>query len=252
MAMLSPQERRYLLTCRISKYYEMERQFELVTEFYPARRLTIFIDEEAVMAIRNCDADQAKRLLKKICEKEGNEFSPSIRTSVFCYHMNIDPMMIQLFLASLDTFEEPLPPTQRLAALTREEILAEELPRKVDELAVSLKDGIMENTKTLAIRAKLWEEANPLGEPMYKRKKWIQMVIRAFEVAQIYGCHIDTAREMLREVRERERLEFPESKLRRSVSIKKFCATHNEDEEDLRKHLAILHGDDDDEEEDYD
>jgi hypothetical protein len=159
-------------------------------------------------------------------------------------------MLIQLFLASQDGFNEPLPPTKRLAALTREEILEEKLPRKVNELAVILKDGIMENTQTLAIRSKLWEEANPLGEPMYKRLKWVQMVIRAFEVAQIYGIHIDTAREMLREVREKEREEYGESKLRRHVSIKKFCATHNEDEEDLRKHLAELHGDDDDE--DYD
>jgi hypothetical protein len=100
------------------------------------------------------------------------------------------------------------------------------------------------------LRAKLWEEANPLGEPMYKRKKWVPMVIRAFEVAQIYGCHIDTAQEMLREVREKERENYPDSKLRRYVSIKKFCAVHNEDEEDLRKHLAELHGNDDDDEDD--
>lgn len=251
MALLSPKERRDLLTCRISKFYEMEKQFELVTEFYPARGLTINLDKEAIMAIMNCEADEAKKLLSKIWNKKGIEFMPIVRTSVFCYYMNIDPMLIQIFLASLDTFPEPLPPTRRLAALTREEILAGERPRKAYEIAAFLKDGIMENTKTLAIRAKLWEEANPLGEPMYKRLKWVQMVIRAFEVAQIYGCHIDTAREMLREVREKEREEFPDSKLRRSVSIKKFCATHNEDEEDLRKHLALLHGDDD-EEEDYD
>jgi hypothetical protein len=108
----------------------------------------------------------------------------------------------------------------------------------------------MESAETTALRAKLWEEANQNGEPLYKRKKWVQMVIRAFEVAQIYGCHIDTAQQMLREVREKERETNPDSKVRRYVSIKKFCAVHNEDEEDIRKHLAELHGNDDDDEDD--
>jgi len=249
MPMLSRQERHYLRTSRIFRFYEMQNQFEVVTSFYPARRLTIFADQSAIMKIMNCEAEEADALLKKIGEKEGNEFGPHVRTSVFCDHMGIDEMLIQVFLASLDSFAEPLPPKKRLPALTREEIVAEQ-PRKVYELAALLRDGIMENSETLALRGKLWEEANPLGEAMYKRKKWVQMVIRAFEVAQIYGCHIDTAQEMLREVREKEREIYPESKLRRHVSIKKFCATHNEDEEDLRKHLAELHVADDDEDDD--
>lgn len=245
MPMLSPQERRNLKTSRVTRFYEMEKQFELVTYFYPARRLTINVDQYAIMAIMNCEAKEALALLRKIGKKEGNEFGRILRTSVFCDHMDIDEMLIQMFLASLDSFGEPLPLKKRLPALTREEIAAER-PRTVYQLAELLKDGIMESTKTLALRAKLWEEANPYGELMYKRKKWVQMVIRSFEVAQIYGCHINTAQEMLREVREKEREIFPDSKLRRHVSIKKFCAVHNEDEEDIRKHLAELHGNDDD------
>ena len=54
----------------------------------------------------------------------------------------------------------------------------------------------------------------------------------------------------MREVREKEREAFPNSKLRRYVSIKKFCAVHNEDEENLRKHLAELHGEDYDDDDD--
>jgi hypothetical protein len=249
MPMLSLQERRDLRTSRIARFYEMERQFEVVTYFYPAQRLTINVDQFSIMAIMNCEAKKAVALLRKIGKKVGNEFGTHLRTSVFCDHMGIDEMLIQLFLASLYSYDEPLPPNKRLPALTREEIAAER-PRKVYELAELLQDGIMENTLTLALRAKLWEEANPNGEPMYKRKKFVQMVIRAFEVAQIYGCHINTAQQMLREVREKEREEYPDSKLRRYVSIKKFCATHNEDEEDLRKHLAELHGNDDDDEDD--
>lgn len=227
----------------------MERQFELVTSFYPAQRLTINVNVFAIKDILNCESEKAVALLRKIGKKVGDEFSPLLRTSVFCDHMGIDEMLIQVFLASLDSYDEPFPPQERLPALTREEIAAER-PRKVYELAELLKDGILENTQTLELRAKLYEEANSKGEPMYKRAKWVQMVIRAFEVAQIYGCHINTAQEMLREVREKEREIYPDSKLRRSVSIKKFCAVHNEDEEDLRKHLAELHGNDDDEDAD--
>jgi hypothetical protein len=227
----------------------MDRQFELVTSFYPAQRLTIHVDVFAIMAIMNCKSEKAKGLLRKIGKKVGNEFGPRLRTSVFCDHMHIDEMLIQVFLASLDTYDEPLPPGKTLPALTLEEIAAER-PRKVYELAELLKDGILENTETLELRAKLYEDANPDGEPMFKRKKWVQMVIRAFEVAQIFGCHIDTAREMLRAVREKEQEEYPDSKPRRYASIKKFCAVHHEDEEDLRKHLVELHGNDDDEDDD--
>jgi hypothetical protein len=249
MPMLSLQERHDLRTSRIMRYYEMERQFELVTYFYPAQRLTINVDQFSIMAIMNCEAKEALALLREIGKKEGNEFGLILRTSLFCDHLGIDEMLIQLFLASDKSYDEPLPPQERLPALTTEEIKAER-PRKVYQLAELLRDGIMENAETLALRAKLWEEANPNGEVMYKRKKFVQMVIRAFEVAQIYGCHIDTAQEMLREVREKEWEKNPDSKLRRYVSIKKFCATHNEDEEDLRKHLAKLHQNDDDDEDD--
>jgi len=249
MPMLSRQERHYLRTSRVSRFYEMQNQFEVVASFYPAQRLTIYADQSAIMKIMNCEADEAVALLGKVGKKVGNEIGTQLRTSVFCDHMGIDEMLIQLFLASLDSFTEPLPPKKRLPALTREEIAAER-PRKVYELAEMLRAGIMENAETLAMRGKLWEEANQVGEAMYKRKKFVQMVIRAFEVAQIYGCHIDTAQEMLREVREKEREIYPDNKLRRHVSIKKFCATHNEDEEDLRKHLAELHVEDDDDEDD--
>jgi hypothetical protein len=249
MALLSRYERNKLRTSRIYRFFEMENQFEIVTEFYPSRRLTIHVDQSAIMGIMDCDIKKANKLLKKIGKKVGDESALTYRTSVFCDHLNIDPMLIQLFLASLDLYDEPLLPEKRLPALTRPEIEAER-PRTVCELTALLQGGTMENTETLAIRGQLWEEANPLGEAMYKRKKFVQMVIRVFEVAQIYGCHIKTAQEMLREVRDKDHAHYPGSKLRRFVSIKKFCAVHNEDEEDLRKHLAELHGDEDNEDDD--
>ena len=245
MSMLTPEERRDLKESRIARFYEMEQQFYIVTGFYPAQRLTIYVNQFNIMDIMNCDTDTARGLLKKIGKEVSNEFTPRLRTSDFCYYMDIDEMLIQVFLASLNTYDEPLPPVTTLPALTKEEI-ATQRPRKIYEVKEDLVDGIMENVETLQMRAMLWEEANPNGEAMYKRKKWVQMVIRAFEVAQILGCHITTAQQMLREVREQD--DNPDGKQRRYVSIKKFCAVHNHDEEDVRKHLAELHGADDEEE----
>jgi hypothetical protein len=247
MSLLTPEKRRALKESRIARFYEMEEQFDIVTGFYPAQRLTIHVDQFKIMDIMNCDEDTARGLLKKIGKEVSNEFTPRLRTSDFCYYMDIDEMLIQVFLASLHTNNEPFPPAKTLPALTREEI-ARERPRKIYEVMEDLEDGIMESSETLQMRAMLWEEANPKGEPMYKRKKWVQMVIRAFEVAQIFGIHISTAREMLQEVREKD--DNPTGKQRRYVSIKKFCAVHNHDEEDLRKHLAALHGADDDDDDD--
>jgi hypothetical protein len=247
MSLLTLEERRALKESRIARFYEMEEQFYTVTGFYPAQRLTIHVNLFNIMDIMNCDMDTARGLLKKIGKEVGNEFTPRLRTSDFCYYMYIDEMLIQVFLASLHTDNEPFPPEKTLPALTREEI-ATERPRKLYEVREDLVDGTMENVETLQMRAMLWEEANPNGEAMYLRKKWVQMVIRAFEVAQILGCHIATAQQMLREVREKD--DNPDSKQRRYVSIKKFCAVHNHDEEDVRKHLAELHGADDDDDDD--
>jgi hypothetical protein len=248
--MLTPEERNALRTSRIARFYEMARQFEVVTAIYPAQRLRIYVTEFDIRDIMHCTSDIAVALINKIGVEEKHVSKWRIRTSVFCDHMDIDEMLIQVFLASLYLDEQPLPPKKRLPVLSMDEIAGEQ-PRRVYELRDQLKEGFRENAKTLALRAKLYEKANPDGEPMYKRVKWVQMVIRAFEVAQIYGCHINTAQAMLREVREKDREQYADIPQRRYVSIKKFCAVHNEDEADLRKHLAELHGPDDDDE-DYD
>lgn len=247
--MLTPQERHLLRTSRVARYYEMERQFEVVTAIYPTHRLTIYVNSNEIIEILNCTRDEAVELINKIGMKELDGNPWRIRTSVLCDHLNIDPMFIQVFLASLSILQAAGERKIKLPALTREQIAAER-PRLVFETVKRLQAGFIENTKTLALRAKIYEEKYPMGEPMYKRVKWVQMVIRAFEVAQIYKCTIRNAQTMLREVREDDRTKYPIKKQRRYVSIKRFCEVHNEDEEDLRKHLAELHGPDDDDDDD--
>lgn len=247
--MLTPEERDRLRKSRIDRFYEMERQFEVVTAIYPRQRLTIFINEYEIRSIMHWNGDKAVALINEIGVTEMYASKYRIRTSVFCDYMDIDEMLIQVFLASLSLDDAPKEPKKILPPLTREQIAAEK-PGRVSETIKQLQEGFFENTKTLALRAKIYDEKNPLGEPMYKRLKWVQMVIRAFEVAQIYKCPIKTAQKMLREVREKDRIIYPGMKERRYVSIKRFCEVHGDDEKDLRKHLAELHGETDDDDDD--
>lgn len=243
MSLFNKHERRRIKESRILRSYEMEEQYYLVTSFYPDQRLTITLKENDVVEFMNCDWLTAFELLKKVRKKIGKDtFFHKVRTSEFCDYLGIEASLVHVFLASLKK-DGPLPPVKTI----NKPVMPGRF-RTIAEAAEDLRLGIMESTDVLEMRAKLWEEANPWGEPMYKRKKWVQMVIRAFEVAQIYGCHLDTAQQMLRDVREKDREndDNPDRKQRRYVSIKKFCAVHHEDEEDLRKHLLELHGDDDD------
>src|SRR3954471_11849449 len=107
MPLLSPRERHDLRTSRITRYYEMEKQFEVVTSIYPAQRLTVHLDIFSIMQIMDCDKKDASALLRGIGKKIGNEFGLTLRTSVFCDHMDIDEMLIQVFLASMDQNFEP-------------------------------------------------------------------------------------------------------------------------------------------------
>jgi hypothetical protein len=243
--MLTPEERNHFRNSRIGRYYEMERQFYLVTALYPAQRLRIYVMWKDVVDILNCTHDEAAALINEIGIKEPYTGNWRIRTSVFCDHLDIDEMFVQVFLAAINLDDQALPPKKILPALTREQIEAQR-PGLVLKKIQQLQDGYFENTKTLALRVQIYEEKNPLGEPMYKRIKWVQMVIRAFEVAQVYKCHIKTAQKMLREVREDDRVNYPSIKERRYVSIKRFCEAHGDNEKDLRKHLAELHGETDD------
>jgi hypothetical protein len=246
--MLTPEERDHLRNSRIARFYEMERQFYLVTALYPAQRLRIYVNSNDIADILNCTHDEAVALINEIGVKEPDTNNWRIRTSVFCDHLDIDEMFVQVFLAFLHPEEQAMLPTKILPALTREQIEAQK-PRLIWEKIKQLQNGFFENSKTLAIRDQIYVEENPLGEPMCKRIKWVQMVIRAFEVAQIYKCHIKTAQKMLRKVRADDREHYPGIQERRYVSIKRFCEVHGEDEADLRKHLAELHGetvDDDD------
>lgn len=236
--MLSKYERRELKQFSFLKQNEMENQYDVVTTFYPAQRLTLTLREGDVINIMNCDYGRAKDYLNNVRKKLNKDKFSHVRTFDFCAHMNIDEMFIQVFLASLKN-EGPLPPVKRKPAPENPAEAIDGPLRTIYEIKDDLQKGIMESFESIQMRADQWQKNNPLGEPMYKiANPLFRIVIRPFEVAQMLEIHIQTAREMFNEARKAYGL--PKQ---RFMSINLFCNAHHIDARDTRRCLAILHDD---------
>jgi hypothetical protein len=234
MAMLTPEERDEIRGSSVARYYLMESTFDLVTGLYPDQRLAIFVDVYDVMNIMDWNSKAtAAYLLKSIRLRVNKKAKDPVRVWEFCDYLEIDEMLIQLFLASLSDFH-PLPPVQRIDA----EIACTRL-RTLDEISKELQQGILPSDEVFKKRLQLWDELNPLGELMFKRKGPYRVLIRAFEIAQVCNCNIKAARALLNATL--KEAGFPKAKY---VSIKKFCEINHWPEDDVRKSLARIHGDD--------
>lgn len=216
---------------------EMENQYEVITSFYPAQKLTLTLTNEDVINIMNCEENEAHDCMKKVLNSlDKIEVSP-VRTFDFCDQLDVDEMFIQVFLASLKP-DGPLPPVRKRRSSSTIPIeLTDGLPRKINDVKGDLQRGIMESYETIQRRIRAWEIKHPYGEPMCKPAfKNYRIIIRPFEVAQILDIHIVTARQMFREIRKARNM--PKQ---RYLSIRLFCVGHHLDEEDTRKALAAMH-----------
>jgi len=239
MCLLNEYERKELKQSSYLKKWEMEHQFDVVTYFYPDQQLTLALTDHDVVNITGCDYWEADDLRTKVCRKLRVNSWDNLTVSDLCYYLKIDEMLIQVFLASLRE-SGPLPPAEdRKPAPNTPEEAVDGPPRKLVEIKADLQKGVMESFETILIRRRLWEIANPRGEPMFSvANPFFRVIIRPFEVAQILGIHIDTAREMFRQTREEKNL--PKQ---RYMSITMFCTSHYLDEEDIRKALAEMYND---------
>ncbi|MFL5743992.1 MAG: hypothetical protein ACJ751_04970 [Niastella sp.] len=152
----------------------------------------------------------------------------SVRLSEFCDYMHIDDILVQVFLASLKR-ENPPPPIQVIEADYTDKPLRDKYEVKKEP-----RQGII-----IHMPLSLYDELNPLGEAMYKRKGLYRCIVRPYEVAQIYDIHINTARAMLRKVRKEKELPA-----RAHVSIEKYCQIHHVEEDVFRHSLVSIHEDD--------
>jgi hypothetical protein len=234
--MLSKSARNELRRSSFYKNIEMENQYDLVTSFYPAQRLTLELKVEDLIQIMNCDYTKAQRY-NELLRKKYNTFL--VRTFDFCDHMDIDEMLIQVFLASLKK-EGPLPPRKKRKPVPENPLEATNGPRRmIKDIKDDLQKGIMESFETIQLRAMKWKMENPMGEPMYKIADIrYRIIIRPYEVAHIIGLHIQTARQMFNEARITHSV--PKQ---RFMSLKLFCNAHHIDEEDTRRALSEFHND---------
>jgi len=215
----------------------MCNQYDVVTSFYPAQQLTLTLSVEDVTNIMNCDSNQALAYMKEVQKSMGKDEGSPVRTFDFCDHLDIDEMLIQVFLASLKSDEALAPISTRMFVLATPEDTIDGPLRMLDDVKTDLQNGIMESFETIEERLRIWNIENPLGEPMCSPafKNW-RTVIRPFEVAQILQIHIDTARDMFKEARQDHNL--PKQ---RFMSIRLFCVAHHLDEEDIRKALGNMY-----------
>ena len=228
--MISKRERKIINKSHVLKDHIMQEAFELVNYFYPGQLLTHPFKTQHICEIMNNDDYFFWEIMfEKAFEKTGKDDMDNFSVADFCDYKKIDDLLIQVCLASLKE-ETPAPrlqvmPTDR----TRKPL------RKVREAREDLRKGII-----IHMPVTLYKELNPLGELMAKRDGSVlyRCIIRPYEIAQIFGIHINTARAMLRLTRTKEGM--PD---RSFVPIEKFCKVHYLEEKDFRKSLASIHGD---------
>lgn len=216
--------------------------YKLVDWFYPRRDfmqvLQLYMSTDDIMNIMNCSYDDALALYYKIREYFGDN-SMRILVPHFCHYMDVDESFIHLFLASLKkhrTFKRKKKNGEIKA------VNGSPVNRKLLRLAQvieNLSKGLWDSPETIQERIRQWHLANPNGEAMFKRDDNWRVLIYTDEAAAVLKIHLRTAQEKIKELREHYGISP-----KRPVSIKKFCAYFDVEEEDVRKAIAAMYGED--------
>lgn len=235
--MLSKDERNEMRRRPNKMDEELSTLYDVLTSFYPAQQLTLTLTKEDVTNIMNCEDNETQRYLKEVQSSSDEIINWPIRTFDFCDIFDVDEMFIQVYLASLKT-DGPLPPVkERRSSSIAPVDVPDGPPRMINDIKGNLQKGIMESYETILRRVRDYEIKNPYGEPCYKPAfKNFRIIIRPFEVAQIIGIHVVTARKMFRLIRHAKNM--PKQ---RFLPIRLFCFSHHIDEEDVRKFLAAMY-----------
>jgi hypothetical protein len=235
MSLFSKEERDYVNETHFLKDLVMEQTYDLVNYFYPGQQLVIILNKRNIADLMNSDTNKAGRIIEKIQRKLGNKWYGSMKMSDFCEYMDVDDMLLEVLLASLDVYSTPSIHKKIMAVDRTDKPL-----RTVKEATKDLENGII-----IHMPLTLYRELNPSGERYFKMAVFYRCIIRPYEVAQIFNLHINTARAMLRLTRAEEGM--PD---RSYVPIEKFCKVHYLKESDFRKSLASIHGEEYDDDED--
>ena len=233
MTMLAPKSNLLKIT-RID-----DEVYNLVNHFYPRRDfiqvLQLKLRPEDIMNIMNCSEDEAFALFKEMQYFYGHD---SFRLLIphFCHYTGIDEQWVHLFIASLKK-RITLPPSQTSFEPSYEDPFAGEERVKLAQAIEDIKHGKMDSRETRRERARQWKLLNTRGEKRFKRNDNFRIIIYSDEVAAILRIHLRTAQYMLQEIR--QEYEVPRIA---PTSISRFCFHFKYEEEDIRKGIACMYG----------
>lgn len=216
--------------------------YELVDYFYPRpdfmQVLQLYLSIDDITNLMNCSDDEALALYYEI---RGYFSDDSMRILIphFCHYMQVDEAFIHLFLASLKKHHSFKRKKKIDTTKTNGGAAGNERPLKLVQVIDNLSKGLKDSPETIQERIRQWHLANPYGEPMYKRDDNWRVFIYSDEAAAVLKTHLRTAQELLKELRE-----YYGIAPRKPVSIKKFCTYFDCEEEDVRKAIAAMYGED--------
>jgi hypothetical protein len=219
-----------------------EEVYDIVKFFYPEKSPLLALQTQSIANIMDCNYEEASNLGDKIKNHYGRKLGYfGTYIADFCEYLQIDEMLIQLFLASL-RIAGPYNHMNIRSYPKNYDPNSPNQPMRLNEFIEHLKQHGPDSVEIVKSRKKSWKESYPDGEPCYKPVDTrLRLIIHPDEAAQILRIHLRTAQKMFQTIR--DALGMPKGT---NISIKKFCFYNHLEEQDVRKALAAMYGEDDD------
>lgn len=215
--------------------------YDVIDHFYPQTDYIylpqLHMRSQDIMNIMNCSNDEYHKIYKAM-RVYFKDYDLRILVPHFCEYMGVDELFIHLFLISIN---EPrkLSHEQKLKMVQSNSSSIEfDQSVKLREILDKSNSFALPDRETFRERTREWHVLNPLGEPLCKPIPGWRMVIHTDEVAVICRVHLRTAQEMIKFIRDEQKMtrKLP-------VSIRMFCYYYPQyTEEEIRIGLASMYG----------
>ena len=221
--------------------YIADEVYDVIDFFYPQTDYVylpqLYMRPEDIMNIMNCSREEYY-VIYKAMRVYFKDLDLRILVPHFCEYMGVDELFIHLFLMSLKK-PRKLSRVQKLAMeQLNDDSIELDQPVKLRQILNKPNDFILLDRETFRERTREWHILNPKGEPMCKPIPGWRMVIHSDEVAAICRVHLRTAQQMIKHIRDEQKME---RKL--PVSIRMFCYYYPQyTEEEIRIGLASMYG----------
>lgn len=216
--------------------------YQLVDRFYPRRDfmqvLQLYMGTGDIMNIMDCSYDEALSLYYEIRGYFGDN-EMRILIPHFCHYMKVDEAFIYLFLASLKKHHKFKTRRKRNNTNPVNDSAVNGSPLRLAQVIENLSKGIHDSPEIIRERIRQWHLDNPYGEAQFKRDDNFRVFIYSDEAAAVLKVCLRQAQEELKALRE-----YYGITPRKPVSIKKFANYFDCEEEDVRKAISAMYGED--------